>query len=201
MCKPAVTSAVSSAARIAAAMRRVSAGRKHAVRILVPEIPRPERVVAGKRGCDFKGQQSLCVRDDRIGIPVAEPGFDHRPTRDDSEANVAVRAAERPRRDPVHPAHVAREQRRNERKPELAGKIGHGDELLDHRPVDLIRGRLEVLPGQKDANGVEPAVGDPREVGCDLCAIELRPPAHRRARGPVVHADAKPFRCQFRIRR
>ena len=94
---------------------RVAAGRMHAVRILIAHIPRPECVVAGKRSCDVGGQESLGVRDERIGIPVAEPGLDHHAARDDSETSVAVRAAERPRRDPVHSAHVARKQRWNER--------------------------------------------------------------------------------------
>ena len=96
---------------------------------------------------------------------------------------------------------MAREQRRDERKPQLAGQIGNRDQPLDHRPVDRVRGRLEVLPGQEHPNGVEPAAGYPREVGCDLRPIELRPPAHRRARGPVVDADPEPVRAQFAIRR
>jgi hypothetical protein len=174
---------------------------EHAVRVFVAEIPRPERVVARQGSGSLRSQQSLRVRDNRIRVPVAEPGADHRAARDDPEATVAVGAAERPRGDPVHAAHVTREQRRDEREPELAGDIGDRDQPFEHRLVDRVRCRLEVLPGQEHPDGVEAAPGDPREVGGDLRPVELRPPAHRRARRPVVDAYAKPVRAQFAIRR
>jgi hypothetical protein len=96
---------------------------------------------------------------------------------------------------------VTGEQRRDEREPELAGEIGDRDQPFQHRLVDRVRCRLEVFPDQEHPDGVEDTPGDPREVSGDLRPVELRPPAHRRARRPVVDADAKPVRDQLRIRR
>ena len=74
-------------------------------------------------------------------------------------------------------------------EPEPAGEIRNRDEPLEHRSVDPVRRRLEVLPGEEHPHGVETAGGDPRKVGCNLGQIEVRPPAHRGARRPVVDAD------------
>ena len=73
--------------------------------------------------------------------------------------------------------------------PAPAGESATADEPLEHHRVDRVRGGLEVLPRQEQPHRVEPARGDPGEVGRDLGRIEARPPGHRGARRPVVDAE------------
>ena len=57
--------------------------------------------------------------------------------------------------------------------PARGGQIRHGDQPIQHAPIHLVRGRLEVRPGQEEPDRVETARGDPCEIGGDLRAIEV----------------------------
>ena len=90
-----------------------------------------------------------------------------------AKAIVAIGPAERPRRNPVHSAHVTGEEGGNDREARSGGQIRHGDQPIQHAPIHLVRGRLEVRPGQEEPDRVETARGDPCEVVGDLRAIEV----------------------------
>ena len=70
-------------------------------------------------------------------------------------------------------AHVPGEECGNEREASSGGQIRHRDQPIQHAPVHLVRGRLEVRPGQEEPDRVETTRGDPCEIGCDLLAIEV----------------------------
>ena len=145
--------------------------------------------MASQRGGRLSRQQRLRVRDIRVRIPVAQAGFGDSATGDDPEAVVAVRAAERPRRDPVDAAHVAGEEGGHDRQTCPAGDVGDRDEPVEHFPLRLIGRRLEGFPGQEQPDRVKSAGRDPGEVGDDLLLVEVCPPAHCGASRPVVEAD------------
>ena len=207
MCSPIVTSAVSSALRIAE-LRRTSHSRADGllggidtVGVLVAEVPRPDRLVPREGGGSLCGKENLSIADRRIAVPVAQPSSHDGATGHDPEARISVRATERPGRDPVHSAHVAGEEGGDQRQPEPGGEVGDNDETPEHLAVYPVRGRLEVFPGEKHPHGVETAGGDPRKVGFDLRRVEARPPAHRGGRRPVVDADPEELAPGFRAQR
>jgi hypothetical protein len=130
-----------------------------------------------KRGGGLRAEESLGVFDRPVGVPVAKPAVGDLAARNDPEAIITGRAAERPGRDPVHTAHVTGEEGGDER--ELTGEIGDRDKMFQHLPVDGLRGRLEAVPGQEHPHRVETGRGDPLEVSGNLSPVELRPPAVR----------------------
>jgi hypothetical protein len=149
----------------------------------------------------LRREQRLRIRHGRVAVPVAKAALGNRAVRNDAEAIITRRAAERPGRNPVHPARVPREQGRDQRESELSGDIGDRDQPSQHLAVDRLRRRLEVFPGQEHAHRVETGRGDPLEVGRDLASIELRPPAHHGTRRPAIDADAEPLCARSQAQR
>ena len=180
--------------------RRRPGRRDHAVRVLVPEVPHPNSVVAGQRSSRLARQQGLRPGDTRVRVPVPQPASVDPAVAHHTKAIVAVGPAERPCRNPVHAAHVTGEEGGNERDARAGGQIRHGDQTIQHPPIHLVRGRLEVRPGKEDPDRVETARGDPREICGDLRAIEVRPPPHRRSSRPVVDAEPKTISRRERVR-
>ena len=195
MCNPTVTSAVSSAARIAEARRASharAAARVGGTTQLEFSLPRSHAQTAScpaRAAAASAASRTWASPTAGSVYQLRSPVSTTAAARDDPEASVSVRASERPRRDPVHAAHVTGEKRGDQREPEPAGEIGDHDEPIEHRAIDPARGRLEVFPGEEHPHRVETAGGDPRKVGCNLGRIESRPPAHRGTRRPVVDAD------------
>ena len=174
-------------------------GGDDAVRVLVPKVPRPQRLVSRESLRGPARQQRLRAYQVLVEVPVPQPVLDDAPARHHTETRVALRTSQGPRRDPVDTAHVPGEQRRHDVQPGALGGVGDRDQTFEHHGVDAIRPGLERLPEQEDADRVEPTVGDPSEVLGRLAFVEHRPPPHRGARGPVV--DAEPERLGRRRRR
>ena len=174
MCKPTVTRAFGSAVRIAETICRSHSRADDRVGGITQfefSFPRSHIQTASwpARAPAVSVANRACARsDERIRVPVpqrasVDPAVGHH-----TKAIVAIGPAERPRRNPVHSAHVPGEEGGNERDAGSGGQIRHGDQPIQHAPIHLVRGRLEVRPGQEEPDRVETARGDPCEIGGDL---------------------------------
>ena len=196
---PIVTAASGSAARIAPVVRRepssrvLPIGRDRAVGVLVAQVPRPQRRVAGERRRRLARQPRLGAHDVGVRVPVAHAVGHHAPAGHHAEPGVPLRAAERPCRDPVHAAHVPGEQRGHERQSGVFGRVGHRHQALEHRGVHAIGRRLERLPEQEAPHGVEAAARrsarSPRRPPRDRTSDHHRIAVRDR---PVVDAQPEP---------
>ena len=195
MCNPTVTRAFGSAVRIAETICRSHSRADDRVGGITQfefSFPRSHIQTASwpARAPAVSAANKACAR----AMSGSEYQFRNRASVDPAvghhtKAIVAIRPAERPRRNPVHSAHVPGEEGGNERDAGPGGQIRHGDQPIQHAPIHLARGRLEVRPGQEEPDRVETARGNPCEIGGDLRAIEVRPPPHRRSSRPVVDAE------------
>ncbi len=166
-------------------------GWNDAIRVLVAEVPRPQRLVARQRSCGLAGEERLGPSDGSVCVPVADPSGDHLAPGDHPESIVSLESAQGPSRDPVRTAHVTREQRGHDAKASSCGQIGDGHQASDHDLVHSVRLRLEVLPSKEQPNRVEATRSDPLEVVGDLGGVERGPPPHGRACWPVVDPQAE----------
>ncbi len=177
------------------APRELAVRGNDAVRVLVAQVPRPQRVVSGEHLRGPAREQRLRPHDVVVEVPVPQASLDDAPARHDPEPCVALRAAERPPRDPIDAAHVTGEQRGHDVQTGGPSDVRHRDQSFEHLGIDVLGLRLERLPEQEHADRVEPGGGDPLEVSCGLRLVERRPPPHRGAGRPVVDAEPERLRC------
>jgi hypothetical protein len=125
---------------------------------LVAEVPRDRRRMPAQRA-PARARAALRV-EQRAGVDVA------RAVRDSRVASVIVRkrpagasGRARPRRQPVHAAHVAAEQRRHRAQAGAAiSSITRSSRRASCRPC--VRRGLEIGPAQEEADAVEAEPGD-----------------------------------------
>jgi hypothetical protein len=158
----------------------------------VAEVPHPDGRMLAVRADDAIEQEPLRRECDGVVEGIAVPALDraaaahHLPHRRRWRGRNVV---EEPPRCPVRPAHVTGEEGDVEPERVPRGEVGDLAEVLQAVRRDGTRGRLPVVPEEEQPHDVHAEGRYEGEVLVDLAGVEVRPPPHRRATGPVVHAE------------
>src|SRR6185312_8154968 len=103
-----------------------------------------------------------------------------------AKARARRRRVERPRRQPVHAAHVTAEERRHGAQSVGGDQLHHAFEPPEHRAIEPSRFGLEVGPAEEEAYAVETELRDAGKIVGDLTRVETLPHVHRAPAWPVV---------------
>src|SRR5437870_101990 len=171
--------------------RLVVRGQREQVR-LVAEVPQPNGRVVAERLDDRTDLETLGGQDARVDVGVAHATRDRASAADElAGAGSWSRSVQQPTGGPVRTAHVTREERHVQHEVALGGDVARRPEMAEGGRIDPVGGGLEVLPQQEDPDDLEAEVPDQVELVADLTVVEVGPPAHRLAAGPVVDAEAE----------
>src|SRR6185503_129663 len=99
-----------------------------AVRVLVPEVPSPQRGMTGEGARAFAREKRLRLGDEEVAVPVAHRTIGNAVVRDHAKACGRRLLAECPFRNEVRSAHVAGEEGRDDPELVAPSRIRDGDE-------------------------------------------------------------------------
>ena len=172
---------------------------------LVAEAPGPHGGMVSQCSAHRAQEEVLGFQDERRDVDVVDRARRTLGVAETDDLPIArVRPAapvEEPRRCPVRSTHVTREERHLQLEAKSGRDVTDRREVPQRPGVHAVRSRLEALPQEEDAHVREAEVPDDGELVAHLPGIELLPPAHRLAPGPVVDSKQERLTNDARFRR